>query len=984
MNTTTSSNSTGVGVSISSMLSDIQSYAYNPASIQRGALSALSAIYRGEIDIVDGTNPFVFSLENSSVNVAAFMQQAAALTRRQYAAAATTVEDLYLHMADKDFINIFAMPSTTKFTLVLNQNELLKSLVQDPVTKVYRITIPRNTVFYAASIPFSLQYPVNIEQLQHGGLQITYDTTVESPLQTLTTNIIDYEIINDTNGVSYVEFSVDTQQFEIVERVNEVSNTGGFKTTVPYSQQFYYARVYATNANGVWSELKTTYTQEVFNPSTPTAVVSVANKAVTVTIPIVYVTTGQVSGKVRVDVYETMGPMNLLLGNYSPADFSADFMSLDKADATAYTAALTSMASVAVYSRDVTSGGRNALTFDQLQTRVIQNAIGPRQLPITPAQIQTTLLDYGYTLVKNVDTVTNRYYWATKALPKPSNPNLVTPANAAVLSLITDLSAAADAYGCTSYAGGVTITSSALINKINGVSSLVSKNARNAINTLSPAQICTELNSGHYFYTPFYYVLDTTVDTFEVRPYYLDKPAVLSASFVQTNPLTGFQVAVSPGYTLVKTEQGYTLNITTKSNATYQALEDADVFCQLSFTSSAQNKTAYLLGKQLPRVDDAGERTFVFTIDTNYDIDVDHQMSLTTFVTETANQVPRCDLTQSFTIIFGTTVSSVSSLASSAIDAKIGKFQLTPAAVGITHQTLKIEFGYHLQTVWNSYRTIAAPAPYQTYAQDVPLLYEQDVYKVNPVTGAAFTIDENGKFIYDVLHKAGTQVVDDKGSKVFKHKAGDAILDEYTGLPKPVANYVSLMKRSIDVVVIDAIYQYANDAITKEYVAEINNSLIASLKDELVTINDEVLEQTQVYYYPAVTKGDVNVIANNNQVFNMEAAQSLNVVMYVSQDTYNNTKLLSTLSSITIQTIGNYLAANTTVALSHLDDALIKAYGTDVTGVKVTGLGGGDYNVITVTDSSTLLSVNKVLAVQPNGQLMVKEDINIVFEIHNG
>jgi hypothetical protein len=184
-------------------------------------------------------------------------------------------------------------------------------------------------------------------------------------------------------------------------------------------------------------------------------------------------------------------------------------------------------------------------------------------------------------------------------------------------------------------------------------------------------------------------------------------------------------------------------------------------------------------------------------------------------------------------------------------------------------------------------------------------------------------------------------------------------------------------------VVIDGVYQFANDSSTINYVKEIEVSLLKSLVEELALLNSEALEQTEIYYYPAVTKGTISVVVEDNQLLVLEAAQSLQATVYVAPEVYSNSILLNRLSDITVKTIGNYLAANYTVAISQMEEALNQAYGQDVLGVKVIGLGGNEnYSIMTVTDRSTRLSIGKTLSVQPNNQLAVKEDISIVFEQH--
>jgi hypothetical protein len=925
----------------------------------------------------------VFALENASVNTSAFMQAAAALTRRQYPAAATTVEDLYLHMSDTDFANVFALPSQANFTIQIDEAELLANLVYDVNTNESRVTIPRNTVFYASGVPFSLQYPINITQLEHGGLIITYDTSVTSPLQTLSTNAITYTTAMDDSYTRYIIFSVPTQQFDIVEMTNNVNSTGGFTTRVPFTSQYYYCRVYCNNGTNTWTEIDTTYTQEVYDLTKPTAVITVANSVATVTIPVVYITNGMVSGNVRIDVYETQGPLTQILGNYSLDNFTATFTALDAADATPQVAAFTNIKSVAVYSTDTTTGGRNAMTFAELQTRAINNSVGPRNLPITPSQIQSTLLDYGYTLVKNVDSITNRIYWATKALPDPTSDNLVTPANASVLTLITTTAAADDYRGCVSHTTGSTITPKALFQVNNGITSLVTKSAYASLSASGLPELAHAVNTGNYFFTPFYYVLDnTSANTFAVRPYYLNSPVIRSCSFVGTNSATALQVSVAGGYSILPTENGYQIKLTTSSNSTFQNLADSQVFCQLAFTNSAQSGYSYMLGTQLARTNNTGERTYVFDITTNYDINANDQISLETFTAPSVNSIPRSALIQDISVLFVTSNPTAMSAPTTTIDGVVGNSQFSVPVIGITQQTLNVQFGYALPTLWNSYRTIAGGVKYKTYASDVPATYTERVYNRDPLTGASFSVTA-GVLSYHVAHEVGDPKLDTLGNQIYLHRAGDPVLDG-NGLPVPIDNYETQIQRSLDIMALDGIYQFANDPVTLEYLSQIDTSLITTLTEDLTTIGTEVLENTQIFFYPALAKGTVAAIVDGSTIANIEAAQSLNVVLYVSNTVYNNASLLAQLQSATIRGIGKYFRENEVVAVSAMGDSLASAYGGDVIGISLSGLGGSaNYKVVTLTDSSTTLSINKVLVVQPNGQLAVVEDITITFMVHS-
>jgi hypothetical protein len=358
-------------------------------------------------------------------------------------------------------------------------------------------------------------------------------------------------------------------------------------------------------------------------------------------------------------------------------------------------------------------------------------------------------------------------------------------------------------------------------------------------------------------------------------------------------------------------------------------------------------------------------------------------MALTSFTSITPGETPRASLLQDVVVVFGTTNPDISIAPASDIDNFLGRHQMSSVAIGVTREILKIQFGYALPTLWNSYRTILAPVPYLTYNSNVAKYYEKDEYAKDPTTGAIFTINEQDELMYNVLRRQGDPVLDSSGDPVYVHQIGDVIIDPATKLPTPVPGYETTINRTLEMVVIDGVYQFANDSSTINYVKEIEVSLLKSLVEELALLNSEALEQTEIYYYPSVTKGTISVVVEDNQLLVLEAAQSLQATVYVAPEVYSNAILLNRLSDITVKTIGTYLASNYTVAISQMEEVLNQAYGQDVLGVKVIGLGGSaNYSIMTVTDRSTRLSIGKTLSVQPNSQLAVKEDISIVFEQH--
>lgn len=966
-------------VNVSTIIGDIEKYRNNPALMQRASLETFRAIMDNSVDFVDATNPFIYCMENTAVNTAAFMQQSEAILRRQYASLAIEPEDLYYHMSDKDYIGRFALPSKASITILFEKDELYNALILDPATDISKVTIPRNTVFTVADTNFSLQYPIDIRRLSHGGLQIVYDVRKISPLQELQTNIV---LSNEVTlgGKTFVEFTVETSQFDIITKYNAINAATGFKTSISIKDQFYYARVYMQLDNGSWSEIQTTHSLQIYDPKTPTAVIEVLPKTINVTIPVVYTSTNLIRNTLRIDIYQTKGDVNLSLNNYGFSDFSGVWKAIDKVEEDKYVSALSDIKTMGLFSRSVVSGGRGALTLSELRQRVIQNNVGPQLLPITNVQLQSTIEDKGYEVVKNIDTITNRILLATKPMPKPVDERLITAAASAVATVVLSFDEAALAFGTKIHDRAITITPDALYVNNNGVTKLVTTTAYNALQALPNSLKCTNVNSSNYLYSPFHYVLDARTTNFVIRPYYLDAPEIISKSFVQENAATGLQASVDTTYVIEKTSTGYRLSISTISNDAFKALPDNKVFCQMSFVTETQPLASFMLGVQLTRAADA-ERVFIFDMTSDFNLNSTHQLDQTAFSFGPAGLPTFSNLLQDMDIFFITTATLPVSLQFTNIDNRLGKFQLPSNAIGITHEKMKLNYGYSLDTLWARARSVLSSVPYKTYTTAQPKLYDADVFSVDPVTGAAFSINGSGNLVYNYLHRKNDPVLDGSSNPVYVHLAGEPQLDEF-GSPLPADNYESKMIRHIDITVIEGAYRFATDSVARDYRKLIDTSLVSWITQDLVSLNKPLLDKTNIYFYPKVTQGDISIISKDGIESKIIAGQEFNLILHITEDTDNNPLLKESLIRTSIKTIDANIKGLTT-AVSAIEYALRNQYGSDVIDVKLSGLGGAnEFDTITVIDKANRLSIKKNLVAQPDNQLIVKEAVTVEFIKH--
>jgi hypothetical protein len=967
-------------IPISQRFADLKSFANNPYAAVRNTLESAEDILEGRIEFVDASNPFALAIEATCVNTAYFLSESEAVLRRQYPSLAQTPEELYTHLSDTDLAGAFSMPSRARFSMVMQLSEIHDHMVPDADGLVSRITIPRNTVFTVADLKFSLQYPIHILKYRHGGIQVVFDTQIKSPLKDLVTNSLDMEIVKDPNDVEYLKFDFEADQFDIVSASNTIDGVSGFTTKVDFVDQFYYCRVYY-QVNGVWTEMKTTYSEEVYDASTPTANIRINGQQVTCTIPFVYVNNSLVRGRIRVDVYQTKGDLNVYLSGYSPADFSAKWNFLDEKEGTRAVAALSKITNKMFWSTSKTTGGRNLLSFEDLRKRVMDYTIGPRMVPTTRQQNQAALEDEGYKIVPNIDTVTQRSQWATKPLPRPDAGPSETAATASMMPIACSLTEAFQGYGVKRHSTGATLTNQCLFVTEDNVNSLISSSRYLQLSALNLDELAQTLNQGKYSFTPFYYVLDNTGTDFAVRPYSLDDPKILSRSFEYTNPTTGLSVVIGSSYSIEKTPTGYRLTVQTLSNDAYREMADSDVFCQLSVLSDSTGQGSYQLGTIQARTDDAQERVFIFDLSTDYDIDSEHGIVFTSMVSDSLGTKTRVKLTDTLRLVFGTSAVMPSGYASSFYENVLGQFQLSPGSLVVGIDLLKIEFGKHLGNLWTSYRSIAAEVPYLQHTLDVPMVYEEDVYETD-ADGSFFDV-VGGQLVYSKLHSKGDPVLNADGTPRYLHRVGDPVIDEITGLPKPKLENGPELKRVFDVLVLDAIYSFANDTNGKAYLTKVKDSLNTWITDDLKDINSLGLEQTKTYFHPKVSRGLVTVRINEDQLFTIDAEQTLGLTLYVPQDVFANSVLTASIYNSTIRAVEDYLQNNTTISDTGLRNALMKVYGSDVVGITIDNLLGRNESVVaTMVDSSNQFSLAKNLRVQANGQLVVVEAIIISFAVH--
>lgn len=966
-------------ISFSALLSQITPYKYNPSAIQRVVLDNLYQATQGQADVVDPTNPFVFLLEASCVNTALAIQESLNNLQKQYPKLAQSFSDLYLHMSDMDYLGLFSSPAQTDFTWKIQLNALLANIQDSPSQGCKKAVIPRNTYVTVGSYSFSLNYPIEIRQYYNGYLEIAYDNTLLSPLQQLSTNIIQYSVLTDADNTQWLMFTVPMMQFSLQTTTYTIQASTILNPAIAFTGQFYYARAFYQNGTNTprWTEIDTTYTQQVYDANTPTISFTVDNTAseLNVFLPPIYVDSGLISGQIRIDIYTTQGQISVNLSNYQVSSFVTTLYSTDPVnDINEYSEVLPNVTYVA-YSADTVVGGSDGLSFNTLRQNVINNSTGSVQIPITNVQLAAQANLLGFQIVKNADYITNRIFQATSALPAPTNPNLITPAAISLNTLYITPAQLQSSSQIINNLNQSTIPSNTVFLENNGVLSIYPNTDLQTLLSNSALSIANQINAGDYLYTPFYYVLDYSSQEFSLRCYDLDDPSASLINFIEQNQTLSLIVNTG-NIQIQKVPTGFKVTLTTSSGPMYRALNDSYVQAQMSFIPIGETARAYLNGTLVGKTT-AGERIFEFDFNTSYFISTTDGLQFTNlFMFNTSAITVLANLLQTVDIFYCTT-SITTSYVPITSDSLIGKFLLPNNVAAITHEQVDLTLGYSLSNLWRQSLVNQVGVTYQTYPKDIAQVYATDVYSTDPTTNSIFTVNNTTNTLtYTLVHHAGDPVLDSNNQPVYLHRAGDPVLD---ASGNPVINTSLTTQYACDLLLVDGKYYFATDPSYVAYQSEIRNVIVTWVTQTLSGLENQLLDQTQIYFYPEKATSNITVNLDVNTTAIISARQSFVVDIYLTSTAYSDDTLRAQYQTNTVATINTQLM-NNTVSIDAMIQALRAVYDSNVISFNIKGLGGANnYNTVTIANLNESLSLNKILTVQENGTLIVKEDVTINF-----
>lgn len=937
---------------------DLLQYVYDPNIVQKNILEFIEKASNGQLVITDPTNPFTMLLEAAAVTSANSAIEARSVMRKKYPSLANTPDELMHHLSDSELANMFAIPSNAYIVFYINLIDLKNNGYRPTDAKYVETIIPMYTEVKILETTFTLLNEISIKLYDSGSIFIEQKHNDED-IAINDLGILQNTIISDNAGVSYIIFETKVKQVKRLVSSGTVISGANFTKLVSINDSYFYSNVKyknsTTNNNDV--KLNKYHNEEYIDASNPSVYINIANKEILYKIPDTYIIEGQVNGTLTIETFETKGKLYLPINKYSLADFK---ITLGDTTTNATTATINNIAIMA-NSKEVVDGGSDSISTADLKNSIIFNSTGDIDLPITYYNISRMTSFDGFEIFKAIDVLTERLYIATKNMPEIESTLLNARQDLFFNKVSIELDKLKNNDSVYINNDLFIIKSNTLFKENNGIVTVVDQYEKEAIAKLTNIEVINFFRDKKYFYTPYYYVIDKEENNTKSRVYDLDNPSLSNLKIVGKNNNINQKCNIDK-FAITKIPTGYRIYLTLISNEEFKQLDITMLRAQLTIPLYGNNSNVYIDGNYNP---DTGYLTF--DIETNLYVNSNGYMDLINGVSTIYNKLINLDSTCTVHLF---TLDPAIRDETRYLKADI-YVNDNPNITVLSKEQIEVVLGTELKYIFNRMFTSYTDRKYVKHLVDVPMVYEEDVYAVDPKTGCTLSCDGTN-LTYNILHKKGDPVLDKDGIQLFKHRAGDVLIGE-NGLP--IIDRDAGVIRYLDIVMFEYIFKLANSNAHVNYLTTsmdvLNTWLVSSLKN----INGKLLENTVVLFKSYKSAKNVSVSINNIRHTIPYSVKPV-ITIYTTTSGYD-VATLNIIKNKIGKILHNHLDKYN-VILADIKAEIQSVIGSDIVGVKITGLDNlGNLEALTIADKTTRLTINKILDLNKNNELIVNYDVEL-------
>jgi len=701
----------------------------DPLNIQTLYLSTLEEKITNGASIGDTNNVFSFCVEMNSYLSGHFMNEIANNFAPLYSSRAQTSEDLYKHLADNEYIGLFYTPASCSLEIVMDAQYLIANA--ESFNEYYKkVVIPKESTFNLSEFKFGIYYPIEIRINKFTNtFQIAYDgvTYGVNPLHTLSQNTINHKIIN-FKGLELLSFNIPIYQFETETIIEELISQTGFVKAFDYTTNFYAIRIFNFTANS-WVEIKKTFSDQIYDPTTLTAKVSLQiqlNK-VNVIIPQIYFTEGLIGTKLKIVIYSTLGAIDVDTTEIPLNDVSVLFQSTD-ASVIPYSSIFNTIQTLDVYPASTRIlGGANGYTFEQLQERVVNNSFYNKVL-ITPKDIDVWFGSNGFKSFQYQNGMLNRVYYCLKNFTDTLGetiPAAMLPAYFTIENLTNTKTIMNNGDGTYT----VLPNTLYLYSVANNTTIPLTNAELDAFSKLSKTQLVSALNNNIYLRSTLFTKVNTNSQFPYASSYSLDSPEITETTLIAENIEMNTQLTVvssvianSPNYT------GYQITLTVQR--TEDLIKIAPNNFVIYICINYQNKTYYTtathIGKTATGLD-------LYTVDLTTQFIINERKEILINNLSVKNKGTLGPIPLSFTIDIVSLINK-RVLPKGYVSNEGGMRQDLPANqyvdyIALAEQSLNIELGQSVTAVFNKVDLSYTDLIYATYQTTTYGVYSENIIK---------------------------------------------------------------------------------------------------------------------------------------------------------------------------------------------------------------------------------------------------------------
>ncbi|EPU3828902.1 hypothetical protein ACVWU4_000883 [Campylobacter coli] len=941
--------------------SQLKSYSIQPSRIQKDILDKIEKLLNG--DTLETTNdPFNLLLEASATSASNAIIEGNSILRRKFPNLALNADELYPHLGDDQLANLFAVPASTKLTMFVSIVDIKRFGYRPDGSNYRETTIPAYTEYTVLGTPLTLLNDVVIRLYDSGETSVEM-LPPELDIGDESTGVIDSTIYHHVDQSAWILFRVPIKQVKRYVYNIPVTASSGLTKIVNLTNKYYFSNISYrnSNTNNEYRNIPKSHTQDYIDPVKACCYISVLDKQVMYKIPDQFLLSGTITGNVRIEVFETIGKTYIPINKLDFPDFGHTYSNTNKNKSTATIENI----KILTFSETVIDGGKDNKMLSELRDDIIWRSTGDIDLPITDNQLTKYANNKGYEIIKTQDTVTNRSYIACRSLPDLTSNQLVFAKQDVFFNtagiLLSRLQGNRNII-CTDT--NILIKSNTVFQNVNGIISVCDNSTIDYIDSLSLTDKSKYLKENKFYYTPYYYLISKDENYSNSRVYDLDHPKITANVIKNKNPSFSHSVNVNQ-HAFRNKSNGYEIAFNVNANANYEdiAMEDREIQVKLRLRGTDNYVTYY------PTYDEATNE-YSFFIETDRLLDNEDNIEIKNGESLVATKA--LPLVTEAIVYFCSTDKKIKDTTNFLQDEITKKEDKT--YVIFTKQILHLTVGIKLEHIYNKLYNVYTERKYKQYEEDIPLVYEKDVYQLDPITGSIyFPTEEEGekKFTTKLLHKKGDPVLDENDQPLYKFRRGDNVLDENGN---PIIDTENGVLRYIDILMLEYEFYLATNAQYQNY-KELNiTNLNKYITEDLLEINNNLLENTEVLYRSYKTCKNVIVRINNNN-YSIPYTVTPYIVLYIQNAERLSTDMINTY----INNIGMILDKHFDKNVIKLNDIRedIKKLSTDIIAVEIKKLDPNNSETLNIIEPTSKLVLNKMLETNKSNELVVKYNLNL-------